>query len=270
MSFLEKLLTAARRNDSLLCVGLDPDPALMPNVGVADFNRAIIEATRDLVCAYKPNLAFYEALGVDGWRALRETLDALREMAPEVPVIGDGKRGDVPNTAKFYAKALFETWGFDAATVSPYLGRDAIEPFVRYGERGVFLLCRTSNVGAADVQSLPANGAPVFERVAAMAREMDHHGNIGLVVGATFPEELRRVRELCPEMPLLLPGVGPQGADLELAVRYGADRNGELAIINASRQVLYASSGADFAEAARRAAMDLRDKMRRAAAARRR
>ncbi len=262
-SFLEKLLAAQRRNESLLCVGLDPDPALMPEATVAEFNRAIIEATRDLVCAYKPNLAFYEAMGIDGWRALRETLDAIPK---DIPVIGDAKRGDIANTARAYAKAMYEVWGFDAATVNPYLGRDAIEPFVAYRDRGVLIVCRTSNPGGADLQALSVSDGgpprPLYERVAALAREMNGAGNVGLVVGATAPVELLRVREICPDMPILIPGVGAQQGDVEAAVRAGVDRNGRLAIVNASRQVLYGSRGPDFAEAARRAAQGLRDAMR--------
>ena len=270
-AFVTKLLEASERNRSLLCVGLDPDPALMPEVAVADFNRSIIEATQDLVCAYKPNLAFYEALGFEGWQALRATLDAIPK---DVPVIGDGKRGDIGNTAQAYARALFEVWGFDAATVNPYMGMDTLQPYLAYHDRGVLVVCRTSNPGSADFQSLegsPASGGssvPLYERVAAKAREANRHGNVGLVIGATQPAELRRVRELCPDMPILIPGVGTQGGDLEASVRNGVDSHGRLAIINASRQVLYASRGRDFADAARRQALALRDAMRAALASR--
>ena len=267
MNFLEKLLNAARTNRSLLCIGLDPDPESMPWGDVAEFNRAIVDATLDLVCAYKPNLAFYEALGVDGLKALQKTIDYI---PADIPVIGDAKRGDIGNTARAYARALFETLGFDAATVNPYLGYDSLEPFMEYKGKGVFILCRTSNAGSAHFQDLLLSeksakagegGKPLFEVVAQRAREWNTFGNVGLVVGATYPEELRRVRQLCPQMPLLIPGVGAQGGDLASAVRYGVDAQGEKAIISSSRQIIYASKGKDFAEATRGAALKLRDEI---------
>lgn len=269
MNFLEKLLNAARTNRSLLCIGLDPDPELMPWGDVAEFNRAIIDATQDLVCAYKPNLAFYEVLGVDGLKALEKTVDYI---PADIPVIGDAKRGDIGSTARAYARALFETLGFDAATVNPYLGYDSLEPFIEYREKGVFILCRTSNAGSAHFQDLllceksakaGEGEKPLFEVVAQRAREWNTFGNVGLVVGATYPEELRRVRQLCPQMPLLIPGIGAQGGDLASAVRYGVDDQGEKAIISSSRQIIYASKGKDFAEAARGAALKLRDEINR-------
>ncbi|MBE0415555.1 MAG: orotidine-5'-phosphate decarboxylase [Dehalococcoidia bacterium] len=258
MNFLEKLLQAARTNRSLLCIGLDPDPELMPGVEVLQFNRAIVDATSDLVCAYKPNLAFYEALGIEGIRALEKTIAYIPEA---IPIIGDAKRGDVGSTARAYARALFETFGFDAATVNPYLGYDSLEPFIEYKQKGVFILCRTSNKGSADFQNLVISESRLFEIVAQRAREWNKYGNLGLVVGATYPQELRRVRQLCPEMLLLIPGIGAQGGDLANAVRYGVDARGEKAIISSSRQVIYASSGKDFAMAARGAALKLRDEI---------
>ena len=258
MNFLEKLLQAARSNRSLLCIGLDPDPELMPKVDVFQFNRAIIDATSDLVCAYKPNLAFYEALGIEGLKALERTVAYIPK---GIPIIGDAKRGDIGSTARAYARALFETLGFDAATVNPYLGYDSLEPFIEYKEKGVFILCRTSTVGSADFQDLTISGSKLFEVVAQRAREWNTYGNVGLVVGATYPEELRRVRQLCPEMPLLIPGIGAQGGDLASAVRYGVDAKGEKAIISSSRQIIYASRGEDFAAAAREAALNLRDQI---------
>ncbi len=261
MTFGERLSRAARANSSLVCVGLDPDPQLMPVKDVLAFNKAIIDATQDLVCAYKPNLAFYEALGLEGWRALAGT---VAHVGGKVPVIADAKRGDIGNTAKAYARALFETLGFDASTVNPYLGRDAMEPFLEYADKGIIILCRTSNPGSADFQSLTVTngqgqGRPLFEVVAQKATEWDQKRNVGLVVGATFPQELKRVRELCPDMPILIPGVGAQGGDLEASVRWGCDSRGEGAIINSSRAILYASKGPDFAEAARKATLDLRE-----------
>jgi len=257
MKFTDKLLAASRRNNSLLCVGLDPDPELVPKINFLEFNKAIIEATADLVCAYKPNLAFYEALGIDGLKLLQDTIEHI---PGHIPIIGDGKRGDIGNTAKAYAKALFVSFGFDAATVNPYLGFDSVEPFIGYKDKGVFILCRTSNPGAVDFQSLvDAQDVPLYETVARKAKEWDVHGNIGLVMGATYPEELKQIRSLCPEMPLLIPGIGAQGGSLASAVKYGIDGRGEKAIIAVSRQILYASREKDFAEAARRSAQKLRD-----------
>jgi len=239
MNFLDKLLQAARTNKSLLCIGLDPDPELMPMADVFLFNKAIVDATSDLVCAYKPNLAFYEALGIEGIEALQRTVAYIPK---SIPVIGDAKRGDIGNTARAYARALFEVFGFDAATVNPYLGRDSLEPFIQYREKGVFILCRTSNPGSSHFQGLPLlqTSRPLFESVAERAKEWNLYGNVGLVVGATYPEELRRVRQICPEMPLLIPGIGAQGGDLASAVRYGVDARGGKAIISSSRQILYA------------------------------
>ena len=267
LTFREKLLAAARANDSLLCVGLDvvlaslPAPLPRAPESIVAFNRSIVEATADLVCAYKPNLAFYEALGLPGLEALARTLEAIPE---HIPVIADAKRGDVGHTAQAYARALFETFGFDAATVSPYLGRDALQPFLDYADRGVFVLCRTSNPGARDLQDLDVGGKPLYEIVAERVLEWDRHGNAGLVVGATYPDEVARVRKLAPEMPLLVPGVGAQAGDVRAATRAAVDARGELAIVSSSRQVIYASGGADFAEAARRAALALRNEINQA------
>jgi len=263
MNFIEKLTSAARKNKSLLCVGLDPDPKLMPDkVGIFEFNKAIIDATSDLICAYKPNFAFYEALGNEGLDALKRTVDYLPE---NIPAIADAKRGDIGNTAKAYAEAIFSHFNFDATTVNPYLGFDSVEPFIQYHDKGIFVLCRTSNAGAVDFQSLQCEmenrRLPLFEIVALRASQWNTHGNIGLVVGATYPEELRLIRQSYPDMPLLIPGIGTQGGDLALTVHYGVDARGEKAIINSSRQIIYASGEKDFVEAARRAASTLRDQI---------
>ena len=258
MKFSDKLLNTSRKNKSWLCIGLDPDPELMPGVDVLQFNKAIIEATCDLVCAYKPNLAFYEALGTEGLTILEKT---VKYMPSDIPLIGDAKRGDIGNTAKAYAKALFSVLGFDAATVNPYLGFDSIEPFINHQDKGVFILCRTSNPGATDFQNLYTNGLPLYEAVARKAKEWNTYGNIGLVVGATYPEELKKVRSICPEMPLLIPGIGAQGGDLASAVSYGVDARGEKAIINVSRQILYASKEKAFAQAARTMAEKIRNQI---------
>ena len=263
MSFTGKLAEVVHKNRSLLCIGLDPDPALMPeNMGIFEFNQAIINATADLVCAYKPNIAFYEAFGSSGLDDLKRT----RECIPaDIPVIIDAKRGDIGNVSRAYARGLFEYFNFDAATVNPYLGFDSLEPFIEYADRGIFVLCRTSNAGAVDFQSLSCDikggNKPLFEIVAAKVNQWNTRGNLGLVVGATYPEELRRIRQDYPDMPLLIPGVGAQGGELSQVVRYGVDAGKQRTIINSSRQILYASKGKDYAEAARRAAEELRDRI---------
>ena len=262
MNFVDNLLSISRRNQSLLCIGLDPDPDLLPIDDVLEFNKAIVDATSDLVCAYKPNLAFYEAMGWKGMKILHNTVKYIPDA---IPVIGDAKRGDIGNTSKAYAKALFDVMDFDAVTVNPYLGQDSLEPFLSYPDRGVFILCRTSNPGALDIQTLrcledgEGKGLPLFEVIALRARRWNTNGNVGLVVGATSPAELKRVRQMCPDMPLLIPGVGAQGGDLEAAVLGGVNRRGEMAIINSGRQIIYASREKDFAVAARQAAIKLRD-----------
>jgi len=263
MGFVEKLAQASRVNKSLLCVGLDTDPSQLPeNISVFEFNKAIIDATADLVCAYKPNIAFYEAMGNPGMDALKKT----REYIPqEIPVIIDAKRGDIGNTAKAYARSLFEHYKFDAMTASPYLGYDSLEPFIQYRDRGVFILCRTSNPGASDFQSLPVfsdgSSKMLFEVVAEKVAAWNTHGNLGLVVGATYPQELKTIRERYPDIMLLIPGVGTQGGELSETVRFGADSKRIRTVINSSRQILYASSGKDFASAARKAALNIRDKI---------
>lgn len=258
MSFREKLEAARAANQSLLCVGLDPRPGPFPLDGddVLAFNRAIIDATSDLVCAYKPNAAFYEARGLDGWRALRDTLAAVPD---SIPVILDAKRGDIANSAAAYAEAAFDILGADAITVSPYMGGDSVRPFLERPDRAAFVLCRTSNPGAADLQELDVGGEPLYLRVAQLAGEWGAaHGNSGLVVGASDPAALRAVRSRCPDLPILLPGVGAQGGDLEACVAAGLDAGGGGLLINASRSILYASTGSDFAQAARAEASRLR------------
>lgn len=265
MSFTDKLAGAVEKNRSLLCVGLDPDPALMPQkLDIFEFNRTIIDATADLVCAYKPNIAFYEAFGSSGLDDLKRT----REYIPSyIPVIIDAKRGDIGNTARAYARGLFEYFNFDAVTASPYLGYDSLEPFIEYADRGIFVLCRTSNAGAVDFQSLSCEmedgKKPLYEVVAAKVNLWNTRRNLGLVVGATYPEELQRIRQDYPEIPLLIPGVGAQGGELSQVVRYGVDAKRQRTIINSSRQILYASKGKDYAAAARRAAQELRDRINR-------
>lgn len=262
-TFASKLERAWNHSRSLVCVGLDPDPRLMPVPDVASFGRAIVDATSDLVCAYKPNLAFYEAMGLDGLHGLEATLTHIRQAAPHAILLGDVKRGDIGSTAQAHATAMFDSWGFDAITASPYLGADSVEPFIQRPDKGVFLLCRTSNPGSADFQGLMvqegAGAKPLYQVVAGKASDWDRHHNIGLVVGATQPQELEEIRSLHPQMPVLIPGVGAQGGDLESAVRGGVDPQGRGALINSSRGIIYASPNGDehFAQASRRAALEL-------------
>jgi orotidine-5'-phosphate decarboxylase len=263
LDFAEKLNTAVSKNNSLVCIGLDPDPDLFPDAeSVIEFNKAIIEATADLVCAYKPNSAFYEALGAQGLNALKETVDYIPK---DIPVIDDAKRGDIGNTAKAYARAIFDSMKFDATTISPYMGFDSVSPFIEYRNKGIFILCRTSNAGSGDFQSLSciADGRniPLFQMVADRASQWNKYGNVGLVVGATYPDELQLLREIYPDMLFLIPGVGAQGGDLEKTVRNGRNSDSRGIIISSSRQIIYASRGDDFASAARKAAIDLRERI---------
>lgn len=247
----------------MLCVGLDTDPEKIPphilkqNDPVYQFNRAIIDATHDLVAAYKPNLAFYEALGNEGWFILKKTVDYIPQ---GILKIGDAKRGDIGSTAIKYAKSLFEL-GFDVVTVNPYLGWDSVGPFLHNEEKGVFVLCLTSNPSSQDFQYCMVEGRPFYQRVAEKVIEWNSNENCGLVVGATHPEELIKIRETATDLPFLIPGIGAQGGKLESAVLGGTDSQGEMAIVNSGRSILYASSDKDFAEAARNEAKKLRDAM---------
>lgn len=228
-----------------------------PGVGLDDFLRGIVEATRDVVCCFKPQIAFYEALGLAGLMSLRSLLGVLRDAG--VPVLVDAKRGDVPATAKAYARALFDDLGADAVTVNPYLGGDSLAPFFEYADRGVFVLCKTSNPGAGEIQDVAVSDSePLFLRIARSAMRWDRHGTLGFVVGATYPSDIARVRAIAPGVPLLVPGVGAQAGDLEAAVTAAADAGGGNFLMNASRSVLYASRGADWQAAARAEALRLR------------
>jgi len=250
MEFYRWIEEAARRNNSLLCVGLDPRlERLAPGDDLYSFNRRIIDATRDLVCAYKPNFAFHEAAGPEGLEALRRTVTYAHDTA-DVPVILDAKRGDIGSTAQAYARAAFEVWGADALTVNPYLGQDSVTPFTAFTDKGVFLLCHTSNPGATDLQTLPCPSRPLYEAVAAKAKEW----GTGLVVGATYPEALARVRALSPEAWILLPGVGAQGGDMADALAAGLREDRLGVVVNSSRDVIYALDP-------RQAALDLRKRI---------
>ena len=280
MNFTEQLAHAEALNDSLLCVGLDPDPAKFPGAWRNDASRiyefcaAIVDATKDRVLAFKPQIAYFAAQRAED--QLERLLAHIRSAAPEVPVILDAKRGDIGSTAEQYAREVFERYRADAVTLSPFMGFDSIEPYLAYEGKGVILLCRTSNPGSADLQAQKLqSGDTVYEHIARLAGgAWNRSGQLGLVVGATFPAEIERVRELAPTVPLLIPGIGAQGGDARATVRAGWRGVGSVGgaagsttapiIVSSSRAVLYASVGADFADAARRAATAARDELNRA------
>jgi orotidine-5'-phosphate decarboxylase len=265
-TFRDRLDGAVATNGSLLCVGLDPEMAKLPDAlrslpieaALGGFLHGIIAATADLVCCYKPNLAFFLAHGAAGWNALL----SLRAAIPaHIPLLLDAKFGDIGSTAAMYARAAFDVVGADAVTVSPYVGGDALAPFFARDDRAAFVLCKTSNPGSGDLQDLSlASGESVSLRIAARIREWGAaRGNVGAVVGATYPTEMAAIRATIPDAPILVPGIGAQGGDVEGAVRAGIDQHGAGILVSASRSVLYASSGADFADAARAEALRLRD-----------
>ena len=254
-----KIADALERSGSCVCVGLDPDQSKMPIDDVFEFNRSIIDATHDLVAAYKPQIAFYEAMGIPGLRALEQTIAHIRNVAPDVFVVLDAKRGDMGNTAEAYAKAVFEVLGVDACTVNAYQGTEAIEPFLRYDGKGVFVVCRTSNPSSIEVQDVVdrSSGELLYDRVARITVDLSPE-NVGLVVGATYPSELSSLRDDHPHTPFLIPGVGAQGGDASEARK----RGGHNILINSSRGIIYASqSKSDFDVAARGAVYQLREEI---------
>ena len=272
MSFLDRLRAAERSNQSMVCVGLDPEPARFPGAlrgdasRIFDFCAAIVEATADLVIAFKPQIAYFAAHRAEG--QLEQLMAHMRQVAPGVPVILDAKRGDIGSTAAQYAVEAFERYGADAVTLSPFMGFDSVEPYLKYQGKGAFLLCRTSNPGGDDLQSQRLSSVPgeplLYEHVARLAQgPWNLNGQLGLVVGATYPAEIERVRAIAPTMPLLIPGVGAQGGDAAATVRAGWRGNAQATvapiIVNSSRAILYASSGPDFAQAARREAAKTRE-----------
>ena len=261
-----QLLEAQWEKGKFLCVGLDSDLDKIPPSAHIDgtresivyFNRAIVDATKDLVCSYKPNPAFYEAQGDEGWKALRETIQYIHEAAPDVAVILDAKRADIGNTNEAYAKSAFDHLHADAITVNPYPGREALLPFLERKDKGVIVWCRTSNGGAGEFQDLTVEGEPLYKTVARhVAEKWNENGNCALVVGATYPDELAEVRKIVGDMPILIPGIGAQSGDLEKTVKAGKDGRGRGIIIAASRAVIFASNGPNFAEAAREKATAL-------------
>lgn len=269
--FIEKLNARIDAVDSMLCVGLDPDSARFPECvksaddPVFEFCRRIVDATAPYVCAFKPQVAYFSAEANEP--SLEKIIDYIHENHPQIPVILDGKRGDIGSTAKQYAREAFERYKADAVTLSPYMGFDTIEPYFAYKDRGIILLCRTSNPGGADIEELKVGDEMVYERVARLAAsDWNLNGQVGLVVGATQPAEIARVRAIAPMLPLLVPGIGAQGGDVNAAVAAGLDANGRGMIINSSRAVIFAGSGDDFDQAAAKAAQATRDAIRAAKA----
>lgn len=261
MNFQQKFDRIVKKNNSLTCVGLDSDlPRLPQGLSQFEFNKKIIDATADLVCAYKPNSAFYEAQGDRGITELKMTCDYLRKKYPEIPVILDAKRADVGNTNEGYVKFAFDYLGVDAITLHPYLGKEAIEPFLQKKDKGIIILCRTSNPGAGELQDLMINKRPLYKIIAQkVAKKWNKNKNCLLVVGATYPRELTEVRKIVgDEMTLLVPGIGVQGGDLKKTLRAGLNSQGRRLIINSSRSIIFASSGKDFAERAREETKKLR------------
>ncbi|KQV91517.1 orotidine 5'-phosphate decarboxylase [Massilia sp. Root351] len=266
MNFINKLNAAWTANDSLLCVGLDPDMGKLPAQfqqdpnGIFNFCKEIIDATADLACSFKPQIAYFAALSAE--RQLEAICAYARQHYPHIPLILDSKRGDIGATARQYAREAYDRYGADAVTVSPYMGSDSVEPYMEWADRGVIVLCRTSNAGGSDLQFLNVDGKPLYQHVARLvAEKWNANGQCALVVGATFPEELAQVRAIIGDMPLLVPGVGAQGGDVAATVTAGRTANGTGMMINSSRAILYAAQqpGEDFAMAARRVAQETRD-----------
>ncbi len=275
MNFIERLNAAIARNDSLLCVGLDPDPAKFPPAlqgkpdSIVTFCKAIIDATADVACAFKPQIAYFASLAAED--QLQAICDYLRERYPHIPIVLDAKRGDIGATAEQYAREAYERYRADAVTVNPYMGFDSVEPYLDWRDRGVIVLCRTSNPGGSDLQFLQVDGKPLYQHVAQLvAHKWNRHGQCGLVVGATFPKEIAEVRAIVGDMPLLVPGIGAQGGDIQATVEAGQTVNGSGMMINSSRAILYAKphGDEDYAQAAARVARDTRDAINRFRSAR--
>ena len=274
MTFIEQLLQATQSHKSLLCVGLDPEPAKFPDryrdkpAHIFDFCAAIVDATHDVVCAFKPQIAYFAAHRAE--HQLEQLVAHIRQVAPSVPVILDAKRGDIGSTAEQYAIEAFERYGADAVTLSPFMGFDSVEPYLKRHGKGAFLLCRTSNPGGDDLQTQHLKDVPgtprLFEHIAQLAQgEWNKNGQLGLVVGATYPQEIARVRELAPTVPLLIPGIGAQGGDPVATVQAGLRATGQQItgpiVVNSSRAILYASASSTFAADARQAAIDAKQSL---------
>ncbi|MEY5003286.1 MAG: orotidine 5-phosphate decarboxylase protein [Pseudomonadota bacterium] len=270
MNFTDKLAAATQRHDSLLCVGLDPDITRFPaqlqgkDGSIFEFCKAIIDATASVACAFKPQIAYFAALAAED--QLQGVCDYLKQRYPDIPIVLDAKRGDIGATAEQYAREAFERYRADAVTVNPYMGFDSIAPYLEWTDRGVIVLCRTSNPGGSDLQFLQVDGKPLYQYVAQLVSDQwNRHGQCGLVVGATFPEELAQVRAMVGEMPLLVPGIGAQGGDIEATVKAGRTAQGSGMMINSSRAILYAKpeGSEDFTAAAGRVARETCDAINR-------
>lgn len=266
MTFIEKLKNRWTQSNSLLCVGLDPDFDRFPlsikekKNPYFEFCTAIVDATAEFACAFKPQIAYFASCGAEG--ELKDIIDYIHEKHPDIPVVLDSKRGDIGSTAKHYAKEAFVRYGADAVTLSPYMGFDSVQPYLEYEDRGAILLCRTSNPGGNDIQMLQVDGKPIYQRVAELASgPWNLNGQLGLVVGATYPNEIAAVRTIVGDLPLLVPGVGAQGGDINACVTAGVTKDMTGMMINSSRAILYASKAEDFKEAAARIAQETRDKI---------
>ena len=268
MNFKQKLADVSHNNNSLVCVGLDIDKEKIPKFifetsqhPYYEFNKSIIESTKDIVCAYKLNMAFYEVLGSDGIELLKKTIDYIPK---DIVVILDGKRNDIGNTARKYAQALYENLHADAITINPYLGKDGVAPFLEYKDKCSFILCRTSNTSAGDFQDLIISKNPLYQVVAKKIQEWNVNDNCGAVVGATYPEELKTIRSILgEEIPILIPGIGTQGGNVEKTIKNGTNSKGKMAIINSSRGIIFAGDGEDFADISRKKTMSLRNEINR-------
>lgn len=273
-SSFQDLLKAKWNEGKFVCVGLDGDYDLLPESikdgskesSIFNFNKSIIDAVSGLVAAFKPQVAHYEEAGLEGWSALSKTVKYLKEKHPKIPVILDAKRADIGSTNSHYAKAIFDYLGFDAVTVNPYFGKESLEPFLKYKDKGIIILVKTSNPGAGELQDLvlKEQNIPLYQYLAGkIASGWNYNGNCGVVVGATYPEELKKVREIIGMIPILIPGIGAQGGDLEATVRNGIDKNKQGILIHSSRSIIYASKDTDFAEAAKKETEKLDNEIRR-------
>jgi orotidine-5'-phosphate decarboxylase len=266
MNFKQKLTALSHKNNSLVCIGLDVDKEKMPKFlfessknPYLEFNKSIIDSTKDIVCAYKLNMAFYEVLGTEGFELLKKT---IKQIPKDVVVILDGKRNDIGNTARKYAQTLFETLSADAITVNPYLGRDGVAPFLEYKDKCSFILCRTSNASAIDFQDLAVSKTLLYQIVAKKIKEWNENDNCGAVVGATYPKELKIIRSILgDEIPILIPGIGKQGGDVEKTIKNGTNSKGKMAIVNSSRHIIFAGDDEDFAAVSRKKALSLRNEI---------
>jgi orotidine-5'-phosphate decarboxylase len=264
MNFKEKYTNIVDKNNSLLCVGLDIDKEKIPkfifdssNNPYIEFNKAIIDSTKDIVCAYKLNMAFYESIGLKGHKILKKTLEYIPN---NIITILDGKRNDIGNSARMYAKSIYEIFNADSTTVNPYLGIDGIKPFIEYKDRCNFILCRTSNPSAIEIQDQLISDTPLYQKISMMIKEWNYNNNCGAVIGATYPNELKIIRKILGEdIPFLIPGIGKQGGDMEKTIKNGTNKKGLMVIINSSRNIIYAGKDENYAEKSRKAAVNTKD-----------